>query len=43
MRPASPVLAAELWIAKEGYCKARLKIVGEKVGESGAREAEIAA
>jgi hypothetical protein len=35
--------AAELWIAKEGYRNARLEIVGDDGGESGAGEADIAA
>jgi hypothetical protein len=35
--------AAELWIAKEGYRNARLEIVGDDGGESGAGEAGIAA
>ena len=35
--------AAELWIAREGYRNARLEIVGEEVGESGAGESDIAA
>ena len=35
--------AAELWVAKEGYRNARLEIVGEEVGESGAGESDIAA
>ena len=40
---ASSVTAAELWIAKEGYRNARLEIVSDDVGESGAGEAGIAA
>ncbi|TGD61236.1 hypothetical protein EYC08_19085 [Tabrizicola sp. WMC-M-20] len=30
---AASVTAAELWIAKEGYCNARLEIVGDDCGE----------
>jgi len=40
---AESVGAAELWIAKEGYRNARLEIVSEDGGESGAGEADIAA
>jgi hypothetical protein len=40
---ASSITAAELWIAKEGYRNARLEIVSDDVGESGAGEAGIAA
>ena len=40
---AGSVAAAELWIAKEGYRNARLEIVGNNVGESGAGKADIAA
>ena len=40
---AGSVGAAELWIAKEGYRNARLEIVGNNVGESGAGKAVIAA
>jgi len=40
---AESVVAAELWIAREGYRNARLEIVGEDVSESGEGEADIAA
>ena len=39
---AQPVNAAELWITKEGYHNARLEIVSEAAGETGAGEAGIA-
>ena len=32
---ASSVIAAELWIAKEGYRNARLQVVGDGAGEAG--------
>jgi hypothetical protein len=40
---AASAEVAELWIAKEGYRNARLEIVGDNGGESGAGEAGIAA
>ena len=40
---AESIIAAELWIAREGYRNARLEMVGEDVSKSGAGEADIAA
>ncbi len=40
---AANQVAAELWIAREGYRNARLEVVGEDGDESGAGEADLAA
>ena len=40
---AESIIAAELWIAREGYRNARLEIIGSDVSESRAGEEDIAA